>query len=213
MIRDCVSRQRSAFFFRLYDISGAALAQKKNESSSYERHVLKLKESESVSECLRSESCLRRKIQTEEKTNYISTYMADCGSHGGCRKLKKASLKKESLMDAESQISSVLNHIKAYSNVYKTFGLIEYLSEYLEMLECVYPSMRGIVHALSRSVSDHIHSQTFRHPDTTRITNKLFAEQCHDSPDSRLYPLMNATFWSRYHALKSKPERCCRQRV
>ena len=169
VIRECERRQRSAFFFRLYDTPGALEAQKKNQTASFLRSVLKLDKLEDVSACLRNETCLRHAIKPDEKANFISTYMADCGHHGGCTAPWTSPNRKKTMMDEESEVASVLSHIKAYSDVYKTFGLVEYLSEYLEMLECVYPSMRGIVQAHSRSVSDHIHSQTFRHPDTTRI--------------------------------------------
>ena len=223
VIRQCESRQQSGFFYTLYESVGARKAERKKQTSSYLLETLGLDKSENLTQCLRNESCLLKsnKLNPSSKARIISTFMGDCSRKGGCSERQSQQQKKEEQkgkngkeinieMVTQREVASVLNNVKANSGVYKTFGLIEYLTQYLEMLECVYPSMRGIVQVLNTSHKANSHSDVFRHPETTRITNKVFAEQCHDSPDSRLYTLMNTTFWRRYHALKSQRGRCCR---
>ena len=218
VIRECETRQQSFFFFSLYQSKAATEARKNKKIFSFQRHLLQLNDSVDVTTCLTSETCLRQYIKPSLKAYVNSRYMGDCSRKGGCSE-QESLLQKQRTDNSElfvqREVSSVLNNVKANSGVYKTFGLTEYLTQYLEMLECVYPSMRGIVQVHNSTLSSpaNVHSDVFRHPETTRITNKLFAEQCHDSPDSRLYTLMNTTFWSRYHALKSQPGRCCRSGV
>lgn len=136
-----------------------------------------------------------------KKSNWISTFMGDCG-HDSCQV-------------PAHEVLAVQANIQA-NGAYKTFGLTGYLFQYLEMLECVYPSMlTGIVQLYkTRKPKINQRNETNYSSETVQIVRKLANDKCLNSSDEYLYHhILNITFWNRYNALKASPRSCCRNAV
>ena len=197
VVRECEARQMSASLYGLY---GVMTRKKANHAMLYEhlRKYLRVAHESDVDACLSNEACLGQQILPTKKSNLIATYMSDCQQQ--C----------DSLSEAVQAVQANLQSKGAY----KTFGIAEHLSEYLEMLECVYPDMlTGISDIYKRWGKAKMNKGNgmYHHPAAVEIISKLSKAKCLDSPDTYLYHMLNATFWSRYQAMKTSPSSCCRR--
>lgn len=206
VLRECESRQISHFFYDIYGVLPAKRAALAHNSSRFMQKKLELSSDTEVAPCLRSERCLANVIRPDIKSNWIATYMGGCSSSsniGQCR-------------DTSHQAAALVSENIKPTGVYKTFGMSEHLYEYLEMLECVYPTMlRGIVKIYGKRKKLRINKQNTSgyNVETMSIVSKLAVDKCAKSSDDYIYHnLINNSFWRRHAAVKIAPYLCCRKR-
>ena len=197
VVRGCEARQMSASLYGLYGVMTRKKANRTKLYQHIQKHLSLTKESD-VEPCLSSEACLKKKMLPANKSNLIATYMGGC-EHNNCQSFSE-------------KVQAVQTNIQA-KGAYKTFGMSEFLSEYLEMLECVYPSMLTSISSIYENtdvLQMNKRDVINYHPPAVEIISKLSKAKCLDSPDTYLYHMLNATFWSRYQAMKTSPSSCCR---
>ena len=89
-------------------------------------------------------------------------------------------------------------------------GLLEHFPEYLEMLECVYPSIfRGVL-TLPKLLQMRENVSGGSNRTQSRVVRKVIAGKCANSSDENVYLAMKEIFLKRFEFLKQHREDCCR---
>jgi hypothetical protein len=108
-------------------------------------------------------------------------------------------------------IQSVVEHIQPPSlGQFAVVGLLEYFFEYLEMLECVYPSIFEGVLALPKlhQMRENVSGGSNR--TQSSVVRKVIAGKCANSSDEDVYLTMKGIFLKRYEYMKHHRSECCR---
>lgn len=126
VMRKCTDRSASNYYYAMYDNNRANAAKRANK---YEQYKHDLFGTSDIYKCKRNDTCIvKTPIFQNIGTNIISLYMVGSACGQDC---------KDSPL---GKIEAARTQTAAASGRYVTFGPIERLADYLEMLECVYPS-------------------------------------------------------------------------
>lgn len=90
-------------------------------------------------------------------------------------------------------------------------GLLEYFSEYLEMLQCIYPTVFEDVFSLPNlsQMRENISGGSNR--TQSHVVRHVMAKKCEGSSDESVYLAMKEIFFQRYEYMKQHPSQCCRR--
>lgn len=130
LFRTCVDRAVSHYYFKIYDCIDA---NKAKHEQRYEKYKQGLFGTVDISACKQNDTCLQNSgVFQRVSTGMIAGYFSGASCAKPCSQVKK--------------IGAARRNVAATSGRYVTFGPLELLSEYLEMLECVYPTyFSGII--------------------------------------------------------------------
>jgi hypothetical protein len=160
--------------------------------------VAKLNEVNATDDCRTSFSCLNSVLKSDLHYGMTTRYFcgADC--------IKKSG----SLWEGAS------NNVYDLTHGITLVGVVEYLSETIEMLECAYPtafrtdkSEENKTKLSSSSSSTSVASPTAPLSAIETMADKM----CHEI-DEPFYQVVKDLFWKRYLEMKANKEKCCRRR-
>jgi hypothetical protein len=143
--------------------------------------------------CLLNEKCINEKtdIMYMGTNDYSETF---CG--GPCN------------------VPSVLEHIHPPGlGQFTVVGLLEHFLEYLEMLECVYPSIFRDVLALPKLLQMRENVSGGSNRTQSRVVRQVIAGKCAGSSDENVYLAMEEIFSKRFEFMKQHRGECCRDRT
>jgi hypothetical protein len=119
LVRECRSRRRSVFYYSLHGSKEAKLARHSNDLVSFLRHTFNTSDPE---RCMHDIECLRNRTTLSSHNSNELNYVCGPKCNMGCEEPYKSLLR-------------VLEPSKL-----TVLGLLENMTEYLEMLECAYPT-------------------------------------------------------------------------
>lgn len=126
IFRECESRYTSHWW---YDLEYSNVAYKQRQQGAIGKYHKSMLGTKHTIECILNQSCLRQAALTRRmRSNIIEHYLAPKTCGPSC--------------SADKRFQSFQRSVdfNARRGAYITFGLVEHIDKYLEMLECVYPT-------------------------------------------------------------------------
>lgn len=199
LIRSCESFATSLFFYILFENHAARAAQRiSNETYiNYTKSKLKiLNSSMTIEECLESYQCIKN-------SNFFATFEFDTLNY----------LNGQYHENGDQHYSHDTGAIYNLQNpnIFTVVGVLEYLDIYLEMLECVYPTLLHGINSLFQKENTH---------SRPTMTNKshfgiqsFVTDLCNSTTNTYPHVHKEATriLLERYQYMKSHHSKCCRK--
>ena len=204
LIRDCEGRLRSLFFYLLFQQKDATLAEragKLNEFIANQLHYPAATHNKTkpfhFTDCMNDVDCLRRFKFTDE-----------LHIHDGVKHICDTTCIQQT---GDVVKGAIYNAV--HGEHFAVIGSLNHLEEYLEQLECVYPTLfKGIV---KKYQNTQLHANTLKntHKNYTAAFNQVVSEACdaNTSPYGRIYSALLPFFRSRYQYMAANREKCCRK--
>ena len=200
LLRECKSRRHSKFLYGLLDNHENKVRNEKGGKSAVNKYREEYLSSKMpLEECLKDYACLKGTRKFDKNDTEIIFL---CGS--AC----EAKFKASGVYDVN--IGADLNAHNP--DIFSVIGVLDYLGEYIEMLECAYPDMlKGIFVAYKR---DQTHGKTgSAHEVYTEAMDKILKEAC-DPGFNGFVPLFEKikdSMLHRYLYMKKNKSKCCRK--
>jgi hypothetical protein len=201
VFRKCSSRIVSSFYYNLFHSLEARRAKERNKFSNFLSVQLGVPY-EKVSECLLDEECVKnskRYKRYSDGANIMVEYT------GGVNP-------KHYLKNSNNQFSTAVHNLFIE---YTTFGIAEKLAEYIEMLECVYPTIfKGAVKLYTKNkVTENAHP--VNNATQKEVFLRVAEKTCQQlGGDMKLYnEHVLPTFDLRYQYMKQHKDICCRTSI
>jgi len=208
LLRECKSRRHSKFLYGLLDNHENKVRQEKGGKAavdSYREEYLRSKLP--LDDCLKDYNCLRGSTKFNHNDTEIIFL---CGSQ--CyADFKKGRSPAGRPTPAIADVT-IAADINAHDpEIFSVIGVLDFLGEYIEMLECTYPIMlKGIFSAYSH---DQTHGKTGSAAEVyTEAMTKILGEAC-DPRWNGFVPLFNKikdSMIRRYLYMKKNRATCCR---
>jgi len=214
LLRECKSRRHSKFFYGLFDSSKSYQAKEKGEKAFNKFKHEYINSPLTIEECLNNYDCLRGSSKFDRNDTEIIFL---CGTK--CEKELAAST---GILEAERtkhHTSGVDVNYGAFLNVHNpamftAIGALDYMPQYMEMLECAYPTfLDGIYETY---VKEETHGMQGSHGDTyTPAMEKILNEACDENNNGfvNMFEVVKETFLLRYKYFKKHKSSCCRRKL
>ena len=193
-MRECKSRKHSKFLYGLYDSSDATHAKNANKKEFDRFKEEYLRTNMTATACLKSYECIRGSRKFDRSDYEIR---AVCGS-----KCKEDN-------SGDNVKGAYINTYNPYS--YAVIGTLEKMSQFLEMLECAYPTILKGISKVDKE--EEVHGKEGSHntvysPAMTKILN----ESCDPSFNGYvdLYDNLVKLGDDRYKYMIENKDTCCR---
>ncbi len=131
LVRDCVARRRSMFFYSIYNSRAMTALKRKLNSSEFENAQKLRLNTDNLESCFNNYQCLTKPGAIERFSASDAELKMLCGSE--CKRRNLGNQSRGALANARDP------------KVFTVIGSLSRFSEFLEMLECAYPrGLRGI---------------------------------------------------------------------
>lgn len=200
LLRECKSRRHSKFLYGLLDNHENKVRNEKGGKAAVDKYREEYLSSKMpLEECLKDYGCLKGTRKFDKNDTEIIFL---CGS--AC----EAKFKANGIYNVN--VGADLNAHNP--EIFSVIGVLDYLGEYIEMLECAYPDMlKGIFAAYKR---DQTHGKTgSAHEVYTQAMDKILTEAC-DPTFNGFVPLFDKikdSMLHRYLYMKKFRSKCCRR--
>lgn len=195
MTRDCEDRAKSNLLFILQTSSYALKAAKANNTDAYLSDALNTTIVHgNIGDCLNSLACLQNsKFWRHPSDGFMSKFF--CGW--------------KCVHENDEDLATGAFNYMSDPLEFSAVGVLEYMTETLEMLECSYPTaFRG---ASERYAKNKTHKLPGLPANTTSAMSIFQDHTCRDI-DAPLYEKTKKLFLRRYAEMKKDPSACCRTR-
>lgn len=208
LLRECKSRRHSKFLYGLLDNHENKVRNEKGGKAAVDKYREEyLRSKLPLEECIKDYGCLRGTTKFNKNDTEIIFL---CGSQ--CEadyKIGKSPTGKPTPLITDVNIGADKNAHDP--EVFSVIGVLDYLGEYIEMLECTYPNMlKGIFAAYKR---DQTHGKTGSAAEIyTEAMTKILAEACdpHWNGFVPLFYKIKDSMIRRYLYMKKYKSKCCR---
>ena len=185
LIRNCQDREESAFFFFMYNVKPGSEMQKLSNRG---REIYHLKSDKPVKDCIADYQCLKNseKFDIIDQRNGYQSAGYLCGKR--CSEDNGLSRDRET-----KRLNGSMRNIEL-PKTFSVVGVLEHLEEYLDMLECAYPVLRGI--RAKYEVDKRVKNRGKHSGKRTRAMQQILDEVCNVS--TNIYPMVNSSLT--YHS-------------
>lgn len=209
LLRECKSRRHSKFLYGLLDNHESKVRNEKGGKAAVDRYREDyLKSKVPLEECLKSYDCLKGSTKFNHNDTEIIFL---CGSQ--CLADFKKGITPTKKLTAPVYDVNIAADLNAHNpEVFSVIGVLDYLGEYIEMLECAYPDMlRGIFTSYKR---DQTHGKTGSAAEVyTDAMKKILIEACDPNWNGfvPLFDKIKDSMLRRYLYMKKYKSKCCRR--
>ena len=149
LLRECKSRRHSKFFYGLFDSSAATAVKETKTPQKFKKYEHDyLRTDINVKDCLNDYQCLKGTTKFDHNDTEIVFL---CGSKCEANLIDDKNFKaiknnKHHIYDGEVVSSGAISNIHN-PKVFTVIGVLDYMEPFMEMLECIYPSMLNGIHS------------------------------------------------------------------
>ena len=209
LLRECKSRRHSKFLYGLLDNHENKVREEKGGKAAVEKYREDyLRSKLPLDDCLKDYSCLRGSTKFNHNDTEIIFL---CGSK--CFSDFKNGRSPTGKPTPPIYDVTTAADVNAHDpEIFSVIGVLDFLGEYIELLECAYPNMlKGIFAAYSH---DQTHGKTGSAAEVyTEAMNKILTEACdpHWNGFVPLFDKIKESMIRRYVYMKNNRASCCRK--
>jgi hypothetical protein len=198
LMRDCPGRIKSMFFYQLFQCSDASRAIKEGRFKEYQMKKLNFRNGSKnfdFDRCFNDAACVRGFPFNEYPWHAVQHV---CGS--------------TCAYETGDEVKGAIYNA-VHPEHFAAFGTLNRLEEFLEQLECVYPTLLKDISKTYKKLQVHENS-ALKPRNATKAFNQVIAESCDVRTTSmgKIYHYLEPFFKSRYQFMKENKGRCCRKR-